>query len=78
MNFPNHKTPPFAFIGVKLVNEYEYRFVGCRIFCCKADADFQSCLTEDVLEKLKSLCIEFEIPYVYRDLASALNGPSTG
>ena len=57
---------------------YEYRFVGCRIFCCKADTDFQSRLTEAVLEKLKSLCTELEIPYLYSDLASALNGPSTG
>jgi Fe-S-cluster containining protein len=57
---------------------YEYRFTGCRIFCCKGDAEFQSHLTEAVLEKLKSLCTEFEIPYLYRDLASALNGSSAG
>jgi len=52
---------------------YEYRFAGCRIFCCKADKDFQSSLTESTLEKLKSLCTEFQIPYRYTDLASALN-----
>ena len=57
---------------------YEYRFAGCRIFCCKADADFQNSLTEAVLKKLKSLCNEHEIPYHYRDLASALNGQSGG
>jgi hypothetical protein len=57
---------------------YEYRFAGCRIFCCKGDADFQSRLSEAVLEKLKSLCTELEIPYQYRDLASALNGRSGG
>jgi hypothetical protein len=57
---------------------YEYRFAGCRIFCCKGDVDFQSRLSEAVLKKLKSLCIEFEIPYLYRDLVSALNGPSAG
>jgi Fe-S-cluster containining protein len=53
---------------------YEYRFAGCRIFCCKGDADFQSRLSEAVLEKLKYLCTELEISYLYRDLASALNG----
>lgn len=55
---------------------YEYRFAGCRIFCCQADADFQSRLTEAALEKLKSLCTELEIPYLYIDIASALNGQS--
>jgi len=53
---------------------YEYRFAGCRIFCCKADADFQSRLTEEALEKLKSICLKYEIPYNYADLASALKG----
>jgi hypothetical protein len=52
---------------------YEYRFAGCRIFCCNADADFQSRLSESALEKLKSVCTEFQIPYRYTDLASALN-----
>lgn len=54
---------------------YEYRFAGCRIFCCRADADFQSSLSEAVLKKLKILCKEFEIPYRYADLVTALNGP---
>ncbi len=53
---------------------YEYRFAGCRIFYCKADADFQSRLSELVLAKLKSICTEFQIPYRYTDLAAALNG----
>ena len=53
---------------------YEYRLAGCRIFSCKADADFQSRLSESALKKFKSICIEFEIPYRYSDLASALNG----
>ena len=53
---------------------YEYRFAGCRIFCCKADADFQSRLSESALKKLKSICEEFQIPYHYSDLATALNG----
>ena len=52
---------------------YECRFAGCRIFCCKADADFQSRLSESALKKLKSLCREFQIPYRYTDLATALN-----
>ena len=52
---------------------YEYRFAGCRIFCCNGDKDFQSELSESVLKKLKSLCMEFQIPYRYIDLARALN-----
>jgi len=52
---------------------YEYRFASCRIFYCSADADFQSELSESALKKLKSLCTEFQIPYRYTDLASALN-----
>jgi len=53
---------------------YEYRFAGCRIFCCKADADFQSGLSESALKKFKSIYTEFQIPYRYTDLATALNG----
>ena len=53
---------------------YKYRFAGCRIFYCKADADFQNGLSESALRKLKSLCTEFQIPYRYSDLATALNG----
>jgi len=53
---------------------YEYRFAGCRIFCCKADKDFQSRLSESVLKKFKSVCTEFGVPYRYIDLAGALNG----
>jgi hypothetical protein len=53
---------------------YKYRFAGCRIFSCKADADFQSRLSESALKKFKLVCIEFEIPYCYIDLAGALNG----
>ncbi|MHC4205600.1 MAG: YkgJ family cysteine cluster protein [Planctomycetota bacterium] len=52
---------------------YEYRFAGCRIFCCNGDADFQSRLTEESLKKLKSLCTEFQISYRYSDLAAGLN-----
>ena len=52
---------------------YTYRFAGCRIFSCKGDKDFQSGLSETSLNKFKSICIEFKIPYAYTDLASALN-----
>ncbi len=52
---------------------YDYRFAGCRIFCCKGDDDFPSALSESVLEKLKAICMEFGIPYRYLDLAAALN-----
>ncbi|MBA7610834.1 hypothetical protein ES703_18048 [subsurface metagenome] len=52
---------------------YEYRFAGCRIFCCNGDADFQSRLSESALKKLKSVCTKFQIPYRYTDLATALN-----
>jgi len=53
---------------------YEYRFAGCRIFCCNGDKDFQSALSESVLKKFKSLCTQFRIPYRYNDLPTALNG----
>jgi len=52
---------------------YNYRFVGCRIFCCNADMDFQSRLSESALKKLKSICTQFQVPYRYTDLAAALN-----
>jgi hypothetical protein len=52
---------------------YEYRFSGCRIFCCNGDADFQSRLSEEALQMFKSICTEFQIPYRYADLAAGLN-----
>ena len=52
---------------------YEYRFSGCRIFNCKADASIQSELSEAVLEKLKEISKKFRIPYLYVDLSTALN-----
>jgi len=51
---------------------YDYRFAGCRIFCCKGDARFQSDLTEAVIKKFKAICDEFKIPYRYVDLPTAL------
>jgi len=52
---------------------YKYRFAGCRIFCCRADADFQSELSELAVKRFKSICKEFQISYCYIDLATALN-----
>jgi len=51
---------------------YQHRFAGCRIFCCKGNADFQSDLTESALKKFKALCEKFQIPYRYVDLPTAL------
>ncbi|MFA5250971.1 MAG: YkgJ family cysteine cluster protein [Phycisphaerae bacterium] len=53
---------------------YKFRFAGCRIFSCKGDADFQSGLSEMALKKFKAICEQFQIPYRYTDLATALNG----
>lgn len=53
---------------------YEYRFAGCRIFCCKGDKDFQSGLSESAVERFKAICTELGIPYRYRPLADTLNG----
>ncbi len=52
---------------------YEHRFSGCRIFSCKGDTNFQSGLSEKALKKFKAICREFQIPYRYTDLATALN-----
>ncbi len=51
---------------------HEYRFTGCRTFCCGGDPDFQSELSEEALRRLKALCEEFRVPYHYQDLATAL------
>lgn len=52
---------------------YEHRFAACRIFCCRRDTDLQSTLSEMSLERLKSICVEFQIPYGYTEIAGALN-----
>ncbi len=52
---------------------YDYRFAACRIFSCKTEPDPQSRLTESTLKKFKSLCTQFQIPYRYSDLPTALN-----
>lgn len=51
---------------------HEYRFAACRIFCCKGDSAFQGELSEAVLQRLKTICERFEIPYRYQDLPTAL------
>ena len=51
---------------------YNYRFSGCRIFCCNGDKEFQSLLTESVLKKFKNLCEDLAIPYSYRQLSEVL------
>ncbi len=51
---------------------YDYRFAGCRIFCCKGKATFQSELTESAIKKFKALCAELQIPYRYLELPVVL------
>ncbi len=51
---------------------YNYRFAGCRIFCCDGNSDFQNELTEMILEELKKLCQEFDLEYKYMQLSEAL------
>lgn len=52
---------------------YPHRFAACRIFCCRGDADLQSTLSETSLKQLKSICMDFQIPYGYNDVRAALN-----
>jgi Fe-S-cluster containining protein len=52
-----------------------FRFAGCRIFFCKADKDMQNRLSEESIEKFKTLCDKFNLPYRYVDLAAAINNP---
>ena len=54
---------------------HEYRFSGCRTFCCRGDSDFQNQLTEQALNKIKALSDSLDIPYEYMDLRQALNHP---
>jgi len=62
---------------------YQYRFAGCRIFCCRGNNDLQSVLSEDVIQKFKKICTDLHLPYRYIELSVALNElanqkPSTG
>jgi Fe-S-cluster containining protein len=56
---------------------HAYRFSGCRIFCCRGDAGFQSELSESVVKRLKAICERFDIPYRYAELGAALAAFST-
>jgi len=55
---------------------YENRFAGCRIFQCNGDDDFQNSLSETVLQKFKDICLKYDLPYTYCDIATALNNLS--
>jgi Fe-S-cluster containining protein len=52
---------------------HKHRFLGCRIYGCQGDSDFQNQLTEQALGRLKALCDKLDIPYKYMDLRQALN-----
>ncbi len=52
---------------------HDNRFISCRIFCCNTDTQRQRRLSEEALKKIKNLCIELGIGYLYMDLAVALN-----
>ena len=51
---------------------YEQRFAGCRLFGCKGDSEAQSRLSEECLDKFKGICVEFGVPYCYKELSSFL------
>jgi len=55
---------------------YPWRFAGCRIFHCTGDADLQSRLSEDIIDQMKNLCRQYDLPYRYLDLKTALNARS--
>jgi hypothetical protein len=57
-----------------LCTVHAIRFSGCRIFGCRLEQQVQSDLTESTLHRLKALCVQYDLPYRYVDLASALNG----
>jgi Fe-S-cluster containining protein len=56
---------------------HAYRFSGCRIFCCRGEAGFQSELTEAAIKKFKALCEKLQIPYRYVELPVALKSAVT-
>ena len=53
---------------------HQYRFAGCRIFCCHGDIEFQGTLSESAIRKFRLICEHFQLPYTYTNLAEALNG----
>ncbi len=52
---------------------YPWRFAGCRIFNCTGDAELQSRLSEQAIDQMKNLCQQYDLPYRYLDLKTALN-----
>lgn len=51
---------------------YPNRFSACRIFNCRADQDRQAALSQSAIDRFKSICTEFDIPYRYLDLPAGL------
>ena len=66
-----NNTCPYRIDGKCTV--YQYRFAGCRIFACGRDEDLESRVSEESLQKLKTIGDQFNIPYQYTDLKTALN-----
>jgi len=56
----------------------EFRFAPCRIFFCKANSEKINELSEQAIKKFKVLCDEFDFPYQYVELSTALNQPALG
>lgn len=52
---------------------YNLRFAGCRIFCCNSNENLQAELSESAIRSFKKICPQFQIPYLYTDLKTALN-----
>ena len=72
-NFKQMLTGSCPYLKDGKCHVYEFRFAGCRIFCCNGSAISQSELTESVLTELKELCTQLNIPYHYQELSKALN-----
>jgi len=51
----------------------EHRPLACRIFFCDPEFEQQGCdLTEQALARLKQICLEYDRPWEYRELADFL------
>ncbi len=57
---------------------HDHRFLGCRIFFCRLDEEFQNTVMEDALKRIKAICSEEQIPYWYLELPRALDLVRTG
>jgi Fe-S-cluster containining protein len=69
-SMPSGKCP---YMDKNRCSVHEHRFLGCRIYGCQGDSDFQNKLTEQALSRLKALCDSIDIHYTYMDLRQALN-----